>query len=206
MSQSFCFNYPTRKLPLVHQLSTMSSTPPSTTTFPASSLMLGVTRLHKMLRQVYHSKLVVLQYNNGKRGLSMWTWCVFTVYIATYKAPSHFLFFVPRPLDGSGQRVSPTDLGNYCESHEILRPYCLCTFNDASKSYPQASFCKATSGVHVTEIVVQCAGSEDHHPYCGYLGRHFQLSLCRIIYILSFYFYHSATPTYIYTVHWESCY
>lgn len=86
----FALTTPTRKLPLVHQLLTMSSTPPpTTTTFSASSLMLGVTRLDRMLRQVYHSKFVVLQYNSGERGLSVWTWCV---YIAAYKTNSHLLF------------------------------------------------------------------------------------------------------------------
>lgn len=108
------------------------------------------------------------------------------LYLIAYDVTSH-LILLSRPLNVSGQRVSPIDLGDHCESHKILRPCCLCPFNDASNPYLQASFFQVTCGVHVGEFVVRCASPEDSHSSCGYLGKRLQISSCQSIHVSLFY-------------------
>lgn len=144
-----------------------ASPPPPILVVSTSHLHLGTTRLDRLLRQVFNSKLEVLHYDGDRNGLSVWTWCVFTVLLRL----DYLLLFYKRPLDHNGLRVPPENLENHCKSHEILRPYCLCLVNANYDSYPLASIHEATSGVHAGTLVSSCTVSEDSRLCCGYLGK-----------------------------------
>lgn len=144
-----------------------ASPPPPIPVMSTTHLHVGTTRLDRLLRQVFNSKLEVLHYDGDRNGLSVWTWCVFMV----LSCSNYPLLFHTRPLDHNGLRVPPENLENYCKSHKILRPYCLCPLNDHYDSYPLASIHKATGGIHAGNLVSSCAFSEDSRLCCGYLGK-----------------------------------
>lgn len=110
-----------------------------------------------------------------------------------------------RPLNQAGRRISPAELGDYCEVRGIFRPYCLCPFmSEDLQTYPQASICKAKGGTHAETYVVQCAGSEGRQ-HCDYFGKllppEWSQKLCSFKNLLS-----SAATTHICAVLGKSLY
>lgn len=124
------------------------------------------THLERLLREAYSSQQEILHYNQDKKCLSVWVW---------YVAPQS-LFWLPlikilRPLNEAGRRISPAELGDYCEVRGIFLPYCLCPLKSKkTRAYPQASIYKPQGGTHAETYVMHCAGSEARQN-CGYLGK-----------------------------------
>ena len=74
-----------------------------------------------------------------------------------------------RPSDGEDlQRIPPSELGEYRQSHRFQYPYCLCPlFAPTGASAPtEAAVLIETVGPHSGLYVAKCAKSE-----CGYFGQ-----------------------------------
>lgn len=148
-------------------LSTMPSSTPSPLITSALSSERRTSRLDKLLHQVYCSELEVLHCDKDKKSLSVWAWYEPNQLFSGYSWP------FSRPLNQAGHRIPPAELETHCETQRILLPYCFCPFIgscDSTQTNAHASFCRATTGIHVGNYVAQCVGSNGRRTYCGYLG------------------------------------
>ncbi|KAI0067309.1 hypothetical protein BV25DRAFT_1835022 [Artomyces pyxidatus] len=77
----------------------------------------------------------VMHYDPVNRALAVWYW----------------------PVDGDGQRVSPSELSAYRRTHAVDGPYCLCPFNDQSQAASNAIIDRPLRGRHIGQYVASCS-------------------------------------------------
>lgn len=153
----------------------MPSSTPSPLTTPASSTERRTSRLDKLLHRVYYSKLEVLHCDKDNKSLSVWAWYEPNQLLSGYSWP--FL----RPLNQAGHRIPPAELEAHCEAQRIPLPYCFCPTFIGTQTNVHASFCRATTGIHVGTYIAKCAGSNGLRTFCGYLGMFYNFQRKRTI-------------------------
>ncbi|RDB22912.1 hypothetical protein Hypma_009813 [Hypsizygus marmoreus] len=117
----------------------LPSSPPS---YHAKTIT-GATCLQRYQRQIFNSRQEVLHFDEIKNGLSIWKW----------------------PTDSSGERIHPSILAEFCLSHELTHPICLCPVYAPHSPPRQALILRSDQfgSRHCGEYIAKC--SEDT---CGY--------------------------------------
>jgi hypothetical protein len=101
------------------------------------------------LTRIRSSANTVLQYDSDKHELATWLW-----YVPHYTLQcSQLTSGISRPSASNGELVKPLHLNEYCRTHDVPAPCCLC---------PLASKIHVSS---VGEYVAVCAQGK-----CGYYG------------------------------------
>jgi len=70
-----------------------------------------------------------------------------------------------RPVTKEGMRVAPSDLAQYCVSHQFRAPCCLCACIVIGSRYTESAIYLASAGQYSGEFVAGCASGS-----CGYLS------------------------------------
>jgi hypothetical protein len=71
-----------------------------------------------------------------------------------------------RPVNGAGERVTPTGLQEFRKSHEFRAPCCLCACQAIGGGYTESAVYIAEEGPNFGKYVAGCASRQ-----CGYLGK-----------------------------------
>jgi len=75
-----------------------------------------------------------------------------------------------RPVDSQGQRVAPSDLEEYRQTHLFRGPGCLCPLSgDGTTAFVEAALHLATDGRLAGRYVAICAKEA-----CGYIGKSYR--------------------------------
>lgn len=127
-------------------------------------------KLRQFLRRVRLSTHAVLQYDSNINDLTVWKWCVYSM---IYMFRNRLHFSLPRPVNGAGERVTPSELSDYRITHDFLGPCCLCAIptENLAEGAVNHKFMEALMQLSTPpsrfqgEFIARCAQNR-----CGFLG------------------------------------
>jgi len=105
---------------------------------------------------------VILHYDSASRDLCAWFWWVFKPVPMFYSYHWHH----SRPVDGAGQRVTPSSLLDHRNAYQFRAPCCLCAQNCTTDDYIESAIYITGVGQYSGKYVAGCAFNR-----CGYLSK-----------------------------------
>ena len=143
------------------EVSTEPATPPSPIFGPRSNPR--ALRRERSVR--FPDVRAVFQYNRFSNDLKPWFWYGYCLHLVL-SIDAHENNFAQRPVDDAGERVTPSDLLEYRNSHDFRGPSCMCASLDLdTAAYTESAIFVATCGPSTGKYVAACATGQ-----CRYWG------------------------------------